>query len=742
MKKEIQINYKKLNEIMSNEINEDDTNVFDNFKNIEAQLSNDIFYIAPNAYLVSGYRGVGKSTLIKRLENKLINEKKDDCIFININLSKYQETPLVIRKISRELYKSILKNDKHKKNIASDVKDKAKLLYMKTFFDVSDTYTLLEKLEVSDERTFTLNPKTIINMLLPNILLLFSLFISSTFMENNVYLNVLIVIISAIWNAITIKMVFKRKDITEDRKEQVIKSLYDDEIAEIELLELIEMLQNEGEIRKKIVLVIDEIDKIDDLKQINTLINELKPLVLSKHLYTIFITGQQLFYEHYFSNTKDDAVISSLFSKLFHVPIIPKKTFEKIFETIILNNEITSNTFIEYYINTKILESNRIPRRFFNLIIQDIEWKDDKAIICIDNDQEHYYKWVSDVLDILEEIESEINDNEYPKGLIDFIVNQHHNWIKKVISFGTSKFSTEMILETFDDSHPLKDYNAIVLFLDELLIKLIEKGKIEEVDREKNLYQIKFDKNLIKGFKGKSNSFSNEVRNQYYEKKFSLQDLIYKMYKNVFNTNEEPSIEAVLSELLEKDIIQQHYDYEIERIAKILNEKEIKNESNGIKNITTLKYFLIENYCFNIINKSLLPHGYKTKLGEDERRAYQSVSHPDVQSVHEEKDIKFLFEIKLTSTGRNIKSIIRNATKQLESYSEVRNNYKNVYNCIIIYLENNISIERFNRLEEEINQLDNRSVKVAIITDFNSRIIKEVVSTMLQEVETENITSF
>src|SRR5687767_4348027 len=99
-----------------------------------ADLANDICYGNPTCYLVSGYRGVGKSSFIKKLEckidEKLLSEEKlskKHVLFVYTSFAKYQSQSYLIRKLIRELFLKISSTE-HYTNLTQDAPETKKLL--------------------------------------------------------------------------------------------------------------------------------------------------------------------------------------------------------------------------------------------------------------------------------------------------------------------------------------------------------------------------------------------------------------------------------------------------------------------------------------------------------------------------------------------------------------------------------------------------------------------------------------
>lgn len=111
-----------------------------NLEDVEsiAQLESQILHGNPACFLISGYRGAGKTSLIKKVQKRL--EKEKNILFIYMNFSKFEKYALILRKMIREIYLSL----SDKQNEYAELKRKhedliktLELLYDRTFNEVS-----------------------------------------------------------------------------------------------------------------------------------------------------------------------------------------------------------------------------------------------------------------------------------------------------------------------------------------------------------------------------------------------------------------------------------------------------------------------------------------------------------------------------------------------------------------------------------------------------------------------------
>ena len=78
--------------------NGEGTGLFNFTKSDTDDFLQDLRYGKPTCYLISGYRGAGKSSYIKKLEEE-IKEKDKTKVFVYLNFAKYENRSIILRKL-------------------------------------------------------------------------------------------------------------------------------------------------------------------------------------------------------------------------------------------------------------------------------------------------------------------------------------------------------------------------------------------------------------------------------------------------------------------------------------------------------------------------------------------------------------------------------------------------------------------------------------------------------------------
>ena len=408
------------------------------------ELVQDIKFGNPTCYLISGYRGAGKSSFVKKVETTIIEINKQritknlktaetNIVFVHESFAKYQSHSFLLRKLIRGLYQTLISEDnikkykqlkENEKTLQDDKKISLALetLYEKTFNETSNSETQQSKAE----KGFKLNID-ILKLISFGSIFLLSLFnIFYKWFENLIFLNIVVLIASLIAIAKEIAHLdfFKTKTDSEEKEFQR-KSLYDDEIADYHFNNILTgLLKNNF----KIVFVLDELDKIDE-EDVSNLIKEMKPHLVSGLASFIIVAGQEFYYKYQFSESIDDAILTTLFSKIIHIPLLSIPDFFNLFNSIISFEEeegVAPDRLADAlndYVNFLIFKSKRVPRKFINLIRHNIKWKENKAFLEINLSSEQN-KVYSKIIESISKIDGEQVSMDFSDGLRDYFIMQ------------------------------------------------------------------------------------------------------------------------------------------------------------------------------------------------------------------------------------------------------------------------------------------------------------------------------
>ena len=696
---ELEVNHKKISDspfkkgVESNFIFEDENNI--------TQIITEISQGNPTCFLVSGYRGVGKTSFIKKIESYL--DKKNSTKFIYLNLSKYSEYSIILRNIIRSIYLA-LKDDLNQ--IDHKTKDDLALLFKRTFYDINK----IESEKISKENLNQIKLKISLKDLILFFLILTTglnlkyKFINFNTSQMDLIIFSLSIIATIITNFDLTKTINSKK---ESSSELNVKEFFDDEIAEYHLKNILKTLKEKG---FKLVFIFDELDKIENDQSVDKFISELKPLMLSGNASFLLVTGQTLCYKYNLAHTIDDSLISSIFSKIIHVPLLSPITFRLIFENLLTNKTDIKKEGVEHYINSLILQSNRIPRRFLNLIRQNLIWKGKKSFIQIDDEDIDAYKTDTIMLNILNKIEDNQISSEYDDAIKDFFVVQLYIWIQRLkLKKGTSFISEEIYnIERDNSSSHLAEYLSQVkdllnLLLDKMVeneLLLREEKKVDKI--KKNYYK------WLEGVKIKSENITEDsqtVKSKFLEQFIDLERYVRDIYIDVTDDytydSRKLSIKSMLSQLAKRGIIREKWMANkrllklIELRNKIVHGHEINVDDLDLSQefrfiLGRFKAEIIEDYTFYVSKNYLKRYDYNLIL--EKLSSFDFVAVPnDPSGTH------ILFEIKYgLSSPHTIESIKR---KILEFYKTEDIPKKHL---VIFYYAKNMR-GKYDQLKEKID---------------------------------------
>lgn len=270
---------------------------------------------ADGAILVSGYRGVGKSSFVNRVllhaQRAQAQPPEDGWLVvpITISLAKVAGVENVLRTTLRSVRNALLSPDATPRPVPG-LAD-ARPLPLR-----SEEITLLEEAylratwKVTLSRANTMERKWEIG--------------SSVSFDPGKALSPL-----AGWDLGK----FLTAGVSKSRAEKVYREVsllnYDENAAEDDLSTLIHDLASPRPLRAdgppvrvKLVFVFDELDKMDVDKGLKPMIEGLKNLFLQQHAVFILVTSKKFYYDLLKDRAIEDAMLNSYFSAIVHVPLL------------------------------------------------------------------------------------------------------------------------------------------------------------------------------------------------------------------------------------------------------------------------------------------------------------------------------------------------------------------------------------------------------------------------------------
>ena len=371
-----------------------------------------------------------KNSLVHSIEKIMIDDKKLN-LFIYQNVDKYENYSLLLRKIIRGIFLKISTDKRfesfRKENV--DLYEKMGELHLHTFYEVNKSTRMLSSLDKKAYVKTRISMDKLIKKNLPFIFVLLSAInLNYEFIHN--YRFVLF-IFSIIWFAIkNIEVGFETSKKTSEMFKDQRKLLYDDEIAEYHLEDILKQLQIVG---IKVFFIFDEIDKVSDTEQLRKILSDIKHMLLLDNSTSIVIAGQDLFYEYMLSDTQDNGLVSNLFSLKLHVSLVERKTAEELIRSYLKDSYVENPRILKLYIDALTLKSRRIIRNLKNCVSNEICWENGTPYVEINEKNIKEYETDSELLNIIESIEkNNIRKLTFEEGLVDLFVYHLFLWIKKM----------------------------------------------------------------------------------------------------------------------------------------------------------------------------------------------------------------------------------------------------------------------------------------------------------------------
>jgi|GEM_PF-2543437 len=374
-------------------------------------LVSEITYASPTCYLVSGYRGSGKTSFIKRVQQKcnelaMANAGKASgkrVVFVYSSFSRYESQTYFLRQIIRDLKETVTDNAA----MAGESIDTLDDLYDSTFNAVKKEREKIYEKNASAE--FSMDSKAFLQkiawaaspILLPYLVevLAMPLFKYITWpafpsIKAGLYFAAIFWGIAKLIN-FSAKYSIKQTSTTKNTR----TNLSDDNITSYFLDQVITKFDEKG---YKLVFVLDELDKVDD-EDLDKLLKEMKPWLVRGKADFIIVAGQKLTLKYYQLKEQDDEMMASLFSKIIHIGLMPEHRYTKLFNDFLLKGATESADIIKHIpyeklispekdiitrvCNSYVYKSKCLPRTFMNLLRQDIIWKGETALLPVTESQ-------------------------------------------------------------------------------------------------------------------------------------------------------------------------------------------------------------------------------------------------------------------------------------------------------------------------------------------------------------------
>lgn len=326
--------------------------------------------------LISGYRGVGKSTFLNAALSKHVPEVVKDqleeaqvqVVRVQVNAAKASNIENILRLCIRELHR-IKKRNKDEIPFTKEESTLIDMANLRTVYRVKASQAEIMS-QAGEVKTFLgIDPGAVFSKLMSPLKLPFPTF-NLSYTENETWQN------------------------------QFDKSIslldYDEDRAEEDLIHLAELTcahrkNKEGKnVRLKLVFVFDELDKIPAPKQ-NQIVSRLKNLFLTPNSVFILVTSKDFYYLLEEERKKEDSLLGSYFSAVVTVPLFSAAETESLIRNLLSipiysEDEIKAdpslvrykkvNEYLELLAKYLTYQSFGLPREVVRLLRENQQWKE------------------------------------------------------------------------------------------------------------------------------------------------------------------------------------------------------------------------------------------------------------------------------------------------------------------------------------------------------------------------------
>lgn len=597
-------------------------------------LKEEIIHGAPSCFIITGYRGVGKTSFIQNLKNEIEGEyskndtlKDEKILFVSCNFVNGDKKENILRKLVRQLVSSSSEKLKHELKKNRNLDNELSSLFKRTFYSLEDNQIKTTTNTFNWDRSIGFGILLLIFLLVPILYffdflkgMLISLLSNvkadpnsyGTYGSYGSYTTALISLFSLIFSFLTFKISKSFTKNTIDKTE--IKTLYDEEIAEVRLTECIDKLTKIG---VKIVFILDELDKFEKEDELDTFLGELKPILINGKATFLLVTGQNLSTRLEKTSMIDDAILPSIVQDTYRITLPEDKEFEDFFLEIAQNKNLNKSVYKDY-LNYLILKSKRIPRKFINILRQEAEWEYvnnlPKPYIIIPQEKMKIFERDSKILNCINGvIDKKVDKKNTP--LSDFLVSQLFIFTEKLKLMGAASFQLEDI--QIDEDLKTKFPKYYIDRLSESIEPLVEamtKRRILNYEDTSTSYS--FAEILDEG-----DTLSLTIK-QFLKEAKGFEKLIREIHKEIYNYDESAFFNIV-KDLLILGIIDDYKVGVIENILGLRNKFLVSKDNYYIEEITsverdlrTLSAAMMTGYTYYVIKEYLDQKRFTIELGK------------------------------------------------------------------------------------------------------------------------------
>lgn len=590
----------------------------------------------------------------------------------------------------RKLYLSLDLNFKNKdfNEETKKVIQRLENLYTQTFVEISKSFAKENSIQKSKEIESELNISNFFRIILFLIVFFLPLGYSNKIgdfiLKNFFKIPISIILLNPIFKSIKYKGI--RSKIKGEKSNVDFKEILDEDTYDYFLKEILKELSKN---QIKIIVILDELDKIKKMSDIESIFDNLKSIMLSNLATFIVIPGQELFYHLNDLRLEDNSYLDSLFSKNMHISTLNKDTYENVFKKLLVNEKDLEKIEVKEYLNNMYINSFGIIRKFFQNLNKEIIWEKEQSYINIR--EEYKDTSHSKILECFDDMYENIIAYNFPEPLEEYYKIQLYIWINKMkekISFTAKDILNldesgdfqvkKIILETNLNSLLEKLVNSNVLEKKDIDIKYYWKKdvdiKIKDYDFENQIYNT-----FIKDFVNFEKMIRNLHINLYKKENFNLRSLIKRFY-------EDPDFDSPID--IQDLLILTKNRNDILHGIEIDPSERIKLVTN-LNNMKVWINIFIENYFYMLLKKGIINNDWNVI-----RNQYNVDITLENQGKYVFFDFKYV-SFSRENGNRNLNIILKNMVNKFIQNIPSQGVREKV--ILIIFIEGNYNIEKFEK---------------------------------------------
>lgn len=698
-----------------------------------SSLSNEVANSKGGSFLITGYRGVGKTSFVNKVlfeVESCIPCKNTKIVIIRLNLARGYTTDKLLRRMIRELFYALDRKGIFNQ-LEKSLQRKLNLSFLRTSHQIKTAFSESLKLVMTKtkgkRKSIELASKIGVQALTDSLASLSGKHTTSSYNQET-----------------------QTNEKNNERGIELEFLEYDDEIAENDLSDLIDSLsktlfqleetaQAKQEWKQpeifwqrvpekvtffkkqitfqrykkpkmelichniKIVYILDEIDKIT-IEQAEEIFRSLKNIFLKGNITFIMVAGKEFYNTWLRKRSSEDDLFFSLFTRIVHIPLFIENDFSELANDLIENE---SNPIPENLLTHIKFRAKGTPREFLRELFQFVEWNENKPFINISNLNKESLSLSGQLYPLLNQCYEQVINNkkiQIDQGVLDHIRRCLHNWLDEMMY--QVSFTKESILLPYSNNasqteilFPPLTYST----LDDLFNRLLKENFIEKIpqfETSEDLEIFQFTSHFQKNLQAIESTVSENLRSDNERKERNARKITAEVNANLATGNYKEATQILktaeamdLSKEQKKDLNRSVNEYnEIMNVLTYSNE-EYNNGNyllafDSLNDISMLgvngldieaELYLKKLEIAIVLGKQLLKTGefdsnYFHKLNESIIRSEKFKDRKFVQLRREAKDLITL-KIKIEDSSNFLKSNFENGDPQ-----ELRRTYKELSN--------------------------------------------------------------